>query len=118
MNTRRLPPFVKEMLATPPRASEGVHAYLFRVSRQLHAHMPAGEIVTLLENRVRNCGRPVPRSEIVSAVQNSLGCAWQPGGDSRPSVQPAPKWPITNKELREAIVSNGGGLPVRHTEAI
>jgi hypothetical protein len=130
--TRRdpLPAFVQDMLRTPPRASEGVHNWLFRVARQLHAHLPAPEIVNLLENCVANCERFVPRSEIIAAVQNSLPCAWQPGSRSQP-VHAAPKWPSVNQEQREAIIRDGGGLvdlwensPVRfddnatHTEAL
>ena len=70
--TRNLPPFLREMLSAPPRTGEGVHSFLFRAARQLHAHLPATEIVDLLENCVANCGRHVPRNEIVSAVQNAL----------------------------------------------
>ena len=118
------------MLESPPHAGEGVHDWLFRVARQLHAHLPALEIVSLLESRVANCGRYVPRSEIISAVQNSLACAWQPGSQSQP-IHAAPKWPAVNQEQREAIIRDGGGLvdlwedsPVRfddnaaHTEAL
>jgi hypothetical protein len=127
---RELPQFLEELIATRPRAGEGVHTWLFRVSRQLHCHLPAGEIVTLLENRVANCGRHVPRAEIVSAVQNSLPCAWEPnrGATRNPEYS---KWPVINQKQREALVHNGGGLadlwelsPVRlednesHTEAI
>ena len=83
--------------------------WLFRVARHLHAHLPAGEIVALLESRVVNCGRHVPRSEIVSAVQSSLANAWQPKGHAGP-VQTTRKWPTLNREQREAIVSDGGGL--------
>jgi len=130
--TRRdqFPAFLQEMLESPPHAGEGVHDWLFCVARQLHWHMPALEIVSLLESRVENCGRFVPRSEIVSAVQNSLGCAWQPGNRSQP-IQAAPKWPSVNQEQRAAIVRDGGGLvdlwevsPIRfedntaHTEAL
>jgi hypothetical protein len=92
--------------------------------------MPAGEIVSLLESRVANCGRHVPRNEIVEAVKNSLERAWQPGGQSQ-SIHPAPKWPGVNQEQRNAIIQSGGGLydlwevsPVRfddnaaHTEEI
>jgi hypothetical protein len=106
---RPLPPFVEEMLAAPPRAGEGVHNWLFRVARQLHAHLPAVEIVNLLENSVAMCGRPVPRSEIVSAVQSSLASAWQPSGNTAP-VQPAIKWPRVNQEQRAAILRDNGGL--------
>ena len=106
---QKLPPFLQELLAAPPRAGEGVHAWLFRVARQLHAHLPAGEIIALLENRVQGCGRHVPRNEIVSAVQNALPCAWQPKGSLAP-VQSRSKWPSVNKEQREAIVRDNGGL--------
>ena len=128
--TEQLPAFLQDMLAAPPQAGEGVHGWLFRVARNLHAHLPAGEIVSLLERRVENCGRFVPRSEIVSAVQNSLPCAWQRGKPAQP-IHAAPKWPSVNQEQREAIIRNGGGLvdlweqsPVRiednasHTEEI
>jgi hypothetical protein len=105
--TRELPSFLHDLLAAPPRAGEGVHDWLFRVARHLHAHLPAGEIVSLLENRVANCGRSVPRHEIISAVQNSLLCAWQPKGNATP-VASVPKWPRVNQEQREAIIRDNG----------
>jgi hypothetical protein len=130
----RFPPFLQELLTACPRAGEGVHRWLFRVARQLHAHMPAIKIASFLESRVANCGRAVSRAEIVAAVQNSISCAWQPGGRSGSQTQPihaAPKWPGVNQEQREAIRRDGGGVadlweasPVRiedcesHTEAL
>lgn len=104
-----LPTFIDEMLAVPPRAGDGVHNWLFRVARQLHAHLPAGEILNLLESHVANCGRAVSRAEIISAVQNSLPCAWQPKGNAAP-VQSTPKWPRVNQEQRAAILRDNGGL--------
>jgi hypothetical protein len=130
--TRRdqLPAFLRELLRACPHTGQGVHDWLFRVARQLHWHMPAPEIVSLLESRVENCGRYVPHSEIIDAVRNSLECAWQPGSRSQ-SIHPAPKWPGVNQEQREAILRDGIGLvdlwensPVRfndndaHTEAL
>lgn len=109
VGNRELPPFLQDLIATPPLAGEGVHAWLFRVARQLHAHLPAGEIVTLLENRVQGCGRHVSRKEIEDAVKNALVCAWQPNKKAAP-VQSAAKWPKVNQEQREAIVRDGGGL--------
>src|SRR5258706_13722566 len=107
--TRILPPFLQEMLAALPPAGEGVHYWLYRTARQLHAHLPAAEIVALLEARVADCGRPVPREEILQAVQNSLPYAWQPGrnGKKKPA---APKWPEKNLEQIEAICAEGYGL--------
>lgn len=107
--TRELPSFVQELLAAPPRAGEGVHAWLYHVARQLHAHLPAVEIITLLENRVQGCGRHVSRKEITDAVQASMLTAWQPNGNAAP-VQSVAKWPSVNQEQREAIVRDGGGL--------
>ena len=106
-----LPPFIVEMLAAPPRAGEGVHLWLFRLARQLHAHLPAVAIIALLESRVQGCGRHVSRKEITDAVQNALACAWQPGGGVAPGSHAA-KWPGVNTEQREAIVRAGGGLAV------
>ena len=104
-----LPPFLRAMLDNPPRAGEGVHDWLFKVARHLHAHLPASEIIPLLESRVVNCGRPIPRGEIVSAVQNSVPCAWQPKDKAEP-VQSAAKWPKANTIQRAAIIRDGGGL--------
>jgi hypothetical protein len=106
---KTLPPFIDEMLTAPPRAGEGVHDWLFRVARQLHAHLPAGEIVNLLENRVQGCGRHVSRKEIEDAVKNSIPCAWQPKGNAAP-VQSAAKWPRVNQEQRAAVLRDNGGL--------
>jgi hypothetical protein len=105
----KLPPFLRELLNTPPRAGEGVHNWLFRIARQLHAHLPAVEIVALLESHVANCGRHVPRPEIVSAIQNALACAWQPK-NNLPYVHTASKWPKINFEKRKTIIRDGGGL--------
>lgn len=107
--TREFPAFLRDLLAAPPCAGEGVHHWLFRVARQLHAHLPAGEIVSVLETRVANCGRIVGRKEIVEAVQSALACAWQPTGNAV-TVKPSAKWPAVNIEQREAIIAAGGGL--------
>jgi len=109
--TRELPQFLRDLIASPPRAGEGVHAWLFRVARQLHAHLPAIEIVRLLEQQVAACGRHVSRKEIEDAVTASLKCAWQPtGGRTNVASKPASKWPVVNQEQRAAIILDGGGL--------
>lgn len=107
--THDLPPFLRDLISAPPRAGAGVHAWLFRVARQLHARLPAPEIVKLLESRVAQCGRVVPRTEIVQAVKNSLGCAWQPR-DGSPAAPAQRKWPEVDNTRRAAIIRDGGGL--------
>lgn len=104
-----LPPFILEMLAAPPRAGEGIHNFLFRAARQLHAHFRPQEIFSLLKERVQNCGRHVSDSEIWDAIKNSLPCAWQPNGNAAP-VKAAAKWPGVNQEQRAAIIRDGDGL--------
>ena len=106
-DTRQLPQFLSEMLDARPNAGEGVNNWLFRVSRQLHAHLPVGEIISLLENRVANCGRRVSRKEIERAVQNTIPCAWQPHGRAI-THHTTSKWPTVNQERRDAISKEGG----------
>ena len=104
-----LPPFLETMLAAPPPAGEGVHNWLFTVARQMHAHLPAVEIVNQLETCVAHCGRHVSRKEIEDAVKNSLSSAWQGRGNAAP-VQAVAKWPAINHEQREAVIQDHGGL--------
>jgi hypothetical protein len=109
--SRHLPQFVQDLLANPPRPGEGIHNWLYRVARQLHAHLPATEIICLLEARVANCGRHVSRKEIEDAVRNSIGCAWQPRGASNGLRPPGSKWPEKNAKLIKDICAQGYGLP-------
>ena len=106
---RSLPSFVLDMLAAPPQAGNGVHLWMFNVARQLHAHLPAVEIVALLESRLQGCGRHVPRKEVEGAVRNSLTGAWRPRGNAAP-LPSVRQWPGVNQEQRGAIVRDGGGL--------
>lgn len=113
----RLPQFVLEMLAAPPRHGEGVHGWLFRTARCLHPFLGEDEIAGLLATAVRDCGRVVPRNEIMDAVRNSKDCAWQPRGSAgafrwaspqtRAKVIPnvGPPWPEPDRERIAKIVA-------------
>lgn len=107
-----LPRFLLDLLAACPRSGEGVHPWLFKVARQLHAHRDRAEIVALLVATVADCGRNVPLSEIESAVDSAKHCAWQPGANGRSFLNSVPRriWPAVNQEQREATVAAGGGL--------
>ena len=103
---RPLPPFLRELLASPPPRGNGLHTWLFRAARQLHAHGTEEEITQLLAHLTRNCG--VRPGEIQEAVQNSKGSAWQPS-----SVQPSPpqrKWPERDHQLLAELFRCGGGM--------
>jgi hypothetical protein len=74
-----LPAFLDDLLASPPTAGNGVHQWLFAVSRQLHAHLGTIEIEKLLQEKLKGCGRYVPIREIRDAIRHSASCAWTPG---------------------------------------
>lgn len=79
---KKLPEFLESLIAAPPSAGSGVHDWMFSVARNLHAHLPAGEIENLIRDRVAKCGRTVPDREIKDAVKRSIDFAWQPKGDA------------------------------------
>ena len=53
---------------------------MFDVARNLHAHLPAGQIESLLRSKLATCGRVVPDREIKAAIKNSIDFAWAPKG--------------------------------------
>lgn len=106
-----LPQFLRDLLASPPRSGEGVHAWLFRMARQLHAHYQnSNELARLLTAAVSDCGRHVSLREIEDAIAHSAGCAWQPGTQVNAAPVRPPAWPKPNPEQIEAIARDGGGL--------
>lgn len=116
-----LPLFAAKLLASCPIAGGGVHQWLFRTARVLHAfHQEKGRIVELLAQASATCGREVLHSEIEAAVANSEACAWRPGAGasqrrSKASHTPpsAPQessrgWPEPNQEQIDAVVAASG----------
>jgi hypothetical protein len=109
-----LPPFLKQLLASPPRHGNGVHRWLYCVSRHLHAHRSQQAIVDMLTDAVRSCGRDVPNREIVAAVEDSKANAWQPDGNpclktgkgsAFKPVERKPKWPAIDEGKRRNIIA-------------
>lgn len=100
----QLPDFLKDMIACPPRHGDGVHQWLFRVARQLHAHRDEDDIHALLAAATSDCGRTVSESEIRNAIENSRATAWKPSGTgARPQARPRPKWPEVNAKKIERL---------------
>jgi hypothetical protein len=89
-----LPQFVRDLLASPPRAGEGVNLYLFRLARVLHPYRAEGEIADILEAVTANCGRVVTDKEIRRAIENSRAAAWTPGQGTPARIEPP--WPNLN----------------------
>lgn len=72
------PPFLKELLNSCPHAKDGVHPWLFRVARYLHHYHTPDEILTILQERIANCGRYIEPHEIPDAIKNSGAYKWEP----------------------------------------
>jgi len=103
---KELPQFVRDLLASPPRAGKGVNLYLFRVARLLHPFRSDEEIHNILRAVTANCGRVITDKEIHRAIENSRGAAWKPGQGNPARMEPP--WPNANVEQREAVVAKMG----------
>ena len=101
-----LPQFIRDMLAAPPQRGAGLHKWIFRIARHLHAHRSEGEIVQLLEAVLIDSGAKA--GEVAEAVRNSKAVAWRPGRLG--SVIPGKKWPAPDTKVRAEILKDGRGL--------
>jgi hypothetical protein len=108
-----LPRFIRALLGSCPSAGDGVHSWLFRTSRYLHAFFKDDpqEIAEALAAASFNCGRTISRREIEDAVRNSRKYAWAPGTNPRQNDQGFRRyWPPRNNDKIRSIAQNGGGL--------
>jgi hypothetical protein len=104
-----LPAFLRDLLSAPPKHGDGMHPWLFKVARQLHAHRDFETIVSLLAVTSEGCGRNVPEREIREAVASAEECAWKPSGTSRAVMPPtAPKWPQVDATARKKAIQSAG----------
>jgi len=113
---RRLPQWLSAKVAKPPKTGGGVHRWLFTMALQLHGHLTAAEIASVLADAVRGCGREVDGREIRDAVNASAevknkpsrlgkGAAKMDHIASARSCSGKPKWPPVNTRERERIIS-------------
>jgi hypothetical protein len=96
------------MLAACPSHGDGVHNWLFKAARLLHAYHSPTEICNILAENSAGCGREVPDREIEDAVRNSSKITWVRGkkkgvkkGSRSPGVR---RWPAVDKALRQSII--------------
>ena len=107
--SNQLPQFIKDLIACPPAHGSGVHQWLFKLARQLHAHRSPEDILHLLTAAVDGCGRQVPQLEIQAAIDDAEKCAWQPNGNAGPiTSRSVPKWPQVNTEARRTVIESTG----------
>ncbi len=101
-----LPEFLQAELATPPISGEGVHNWMYRIARCLHAHMNEEDIFALLQGKLEDCGREVPDRELHEAIRNSKQAVW--GKNSSRSDWPKKKWPDANQNRIRKIIAKHG----------
>ena len=100
-----LPQWAGDILATPPRAGEGFHTWLFRAALALwKCNRTEHDIRAILENAASTCERRVTAREIEDAINDSRTGAFQPGNFAQP------RWPALDPELRQSIIKKGGGV--------
>lgn len=104
LTKNQLPPFLLDLVSAVPQHGSGVHGWLYKCSRQLHAHRDPEDIIALLTAAADGCGRSVPDREIRAAVMDAQATAWRPNGESPIATRPAPKWPAVNAEARKAAI--------------
>jgi hypothetical protein len=109
--TTDLPQFLHDLIASPPKAGDGVHRWIFKVARHLHAHRSENEIFWLIKTSLEDCGRPVPdKGEIWPAIHNSRAVAWRPNDSGKPLYVAQPAWPARDKPKVDGLVRQGFGL--------
>jgi hypothetical protein len=105
-----LPQFLRDLIACPPRAGDGVHFWPFKVARHLHAHRDEQDIFYLIKASLADCGRTVPDKEIWAGIRNSKAVAWRANKDGGPIIQAEPAWPEPDLEAIDSVVRSGCGV--------
>jgi hypothetical protein len=106
-SVKQLPTWARDLLACPPAAGAGFHAWLFRCARALFkCGRDEGDIRQILENAADACGRRVPAREIGDAIENAQRTAHT----RQPYAQQRKPWPEADEAARRAITASGAGL--------
>jgi hypothetical protein len=103
-----LPQFLRDMIASPPKGGGGVHQWIWRVCRQLHAHRSEQEMYDLLKATLEGCGRAVDDThDLWDAIRRSKDTAWRPNKDGGPIITAQPSWPAPDKQKIDDVVRHG-----------
>jgi hypothetical protein len=100
-----LPPFLAELVASPPRSGGGFHLWMFSTARHLHHHWGQAEIVRLFSDAAERCGRAVPQREIQAAIDAAYAVKWTPDETTTAAPKP-PRWPALNTAARAKIIGS------------
>ena len=89
------------LLASPPRAGEGVNLYLFRLARALHPYRSADEIAEMLQAVTAGCGRIVTPKNTGIKLLAAIREIFQERGTDR----------ISTKDLLGELIDRDGDEP-------
>lgn len=113
LQSRELPRFLRDLLASPPAAGTGLHQWIFRVACVLKPWRSDMDSAALIAAASTGSGRDLTReiSEAVAHARND----WQPGNSSSRSPllkppRPAPSWPARDLDAIAAIAAGGAGI--------
>ena len=98
-----------QVTSSCPRTGSGVHLWLLAEANRCRLRgLSASAAADVLKDASRNCGRPVPSSEIAPTIRKAYSTTtFTPRSSLSYSV---PKWPPLNTRLRAEIIAQGGGL--------
>jgi len=94
-----------------PPAGSGVHRWLLSAANSCrNSGLSEADAFAILEERSRNCGRPVPPSEIRDAIQTAFQTPQMPHGSRQPSLERRSIWPSVDQVRVSTIVAGGFGI--------
>lgn len=101
-----------------PPAGGGVHRWLLSAANSCrNRSLSEADAFALLEKQSRNCGRPVPHSEIRDAIRTAFRTAWIPGRPGLATPKTNSGWPSVNFTKISSIVAAGLGLAELQAES-
>ena len=108
------PRWLEDLCNSPPPAGDGVHAWLFKMARQLHVHFAdKDEMLRFMRQKADHASRVVPDREIQGAIDYAADCAWGMTGEidlSKVNWDETRPWPKPDLAKIKHIVAHGAGL--------
>lgn len=100
-SSKSLPRSLRDLIRCPPKAGEGVHKWIFKLSCRLQQHRKPEDIYEILRFAIDGCGRAVSDRELWEAIHNSK----KHSNLGHPKI-PVASWPAKEPDLVGSIVQN------------
>ncbi|HWB04165.1 MAG TPA: hypothetical protein VG796_14150 [Verrucomicrobiales bacterium] len=106
LRERELPPWIRDLLSSPPTAGCGLHQWIFRAVCALKPWRTDTDIFVIVSAATVRCGRNASR-EIAESIRNARS-HWQPGISPLLLPPRRPAWPPRNLTAIATIARQGG----------